>query len=148
MPQSIFRLAATGLLTALALGSVGCGVGGPVVHVEGRRVSLTLDEYRILPRMLSVPAGRVLIVVRNRGVLTHDVALEREGIDANGKPTILGITPVLLPGAEGSILTSPLAPGRYVLTSTIGNQAVLGMSGFLIVRTDPSRSSAQLSATG
>jgi hypothetical protein len=134
MPQSIFRRVATGLLAALALGSAGCGEGGPVVHVEGRRVSLTLDEYRILPRTLSVPAGRILIAVRNRGVLTHNVALEREGLDGDGKPVILGITPILLPGAGASILTPSLAPGRYVLTSTIGNQSVLGMSGVLVVR--------------
>jgi hypothetical protein len=134
------RLAATRttLLRALALVGcalpfAGCGQGG-TVRVEGRRASLTLEEYRILPRTLSVPAGRVLIAVRNRGVLTHDVALEREGVGANGKPAILGITPVLLPGAQGAIRTPPLAPGRYVLTSTIGNQAVLGMSGVLVVR--------------
>jgi hypothetical protein len=133
MPQSIFRLAATGLLAALALGSAGCGEAS-TAHVQGRRVGLTLDEYRILPRTLSVPAGRILIVVHNQGVLTHDVALEREGRDASGKPVILRITPPLLPGTGDSILTPSLAPGRYVLTSTIGNQAVLGMSGVLIVR--------------
>jgi hypothetical protein len=97
-------------------------------------VSLTLDEYRILPRTLSVPAGRIQITVRNRGVLTHNVALEREGRDASGKPVILGITPPLPPGSGDSILTPTLAPGRYVLTSTIGNQAVLGMSGVMVVR--------------
>jgi hypothetical protein len=133
MPQSIFRRTAIGLAAAFALGSAGCGAGG-TAQVQGHRVSLTLDEYRILPRTLSVPPGRIQIAVRNRGVLTHNVALEREGRDASGKPVILGITPTLLPGSAASILTPPLAPGRYVLTSTIGNQAVLGMSGVLIVR--------------
>jgi hypothetical protein len=32
------------------------------------------------------------------------------------------------------VLTTPLAPGRYLLTSTVGNQAVLGMAATLIVR--------------
>ncbi len=128
-------LAAGAALLAVAAGLTlaGCGAGA-TARVEGRRVSLTVDEYRILPRTVSVPAGRILIAVRNRGVLTHDVALEREGLDAAGKPTILTITPPLLPGAGDSLMTPDLTPGRYVLVSTIGNQAVLGMSGTLLVR--------------
>jgi hypothetical protein len=110
MPQSIFRRAATGLLAAFALAAAGCGAGA-MVHVQGRRVSLALDEYRILPRTLSVPPGRIQIAVRNRGVLTHNVALEREGRDASGKPVILG-SPPRCAGAGGSILTPrrPRAP--------------------------------------
>jgi hypothetical protein len=121
------------LLAGAALLFAGCGAG-TAARVEGHRVNLTLDEYRILPRIVSVPAGPTVIVVRNRGILVHNVALEREGLSASGKPTILTITPPLLPGGRVSLVTSPLAPGRYVLASTIGNEAVLGMSGTLIVR--------------
>ncbi len=136
LPRSFARLRAA-VAAALLVGAAplfaGCGEGA-AVHVEGHRVSLALDEYRILPRTVSVPAGRLVLVVRNRGILVHNVALEREGLSASGKPTILTITPPLLPGAHVSRVTSPLAPGRYVLASTIGNEAVLGMSGTLIVR--------------
>jgi hypothetical protein len=121
------------LLMGTASLLVGCGEGA-AVRLEGHRVTLTLDEYRILPRTVSVPAGRIAIAVRNHGILVHNVALEREGLNASGKPTILKITPPLLPGGAASIVTSPLAPGRYALASTIGNEAVLGMSGVLVVR--------------
>jgi hypothetical protein len=128
--RAVVAVVAT-VLAALAL--AGCGEGA-AVHLDSRHVSFTLDEYRILPRTVSVPAGRIVIAVRNRGILTHNLALEREGLNASGKPTILKITPPLLPGAGVSIVTPALAPGRYVLASTIGNEAVLGMSGALVVR--------------
>ena len=40
----------------------------------------------------------------------------------------------LLPGASRSVLTQPLKPGHYLLVSTVGNQAVLGMAATLVVR--------------
>jgi hypothetical protein len=110
----------------------GCGEGA-ALRVAGHRVAVTLEEYRILPQRLSVPAGRLTIVAHNQGVLTHNVAVERGNLDSAERENLADIR-TLLPGHSGSVVTEPLAPGRYLLVSTVGNQAVLGMSATLVVR--------------
>jgi hypothetical protein len=121
---------AAALLAALLM--TGCGAE-QTARVADHRLALTLEEYRILPQTVSVPAGALRITACNRGILTHNVALQRGTLDSDERTTLTGI-PTLLPGRCGSVLTSPLAPGRYLLTSTVGNQAVLGMAAALIVR--------------
>lgn len=110
----------------------GCGEAR-TVRVAGHSVALTLEEYQILPRTVSVPPGRLRIVACNRGILTHNVALQRGSLDSDERTRLTGI-PTLLPGKCGSVVTQPLAPGGYLLASTVGNQAVLGMAATLIVR--------------
>lgn len=121
---------AVALLAPLLL--AGCGEGR-IERVEGHRLALTLQEYRILPRTVSVPAGRLKLVVCNRGILPHNVAVERGSLDSSERE-IFAVVHTLLPGACEAQVTQPLAPGRYLLASTIGNQAVLGMSSTLVVR--------------
>ncbi len=129
-PLAPLRPLAAALLAALLL--AGCGTG-QTRHLAGHRLALTLEEYRILPQTVSVPAGPLRITACNRGILTHNVALQRGTLDSDERTTLTDI-PTLLPGKCGSVLTSPLAAGHYLLTSTVGNQAVLGMAATLIVR--------------
>jgi hypothetical protein len=110
----------------------GCGAGR-TLRLTGRNLTLTLEEYRILPGRVSVPAGRIRIVAHNRGMLTHNVVLERGTLDSSERAAVAGIS-TLLPGASGSVLTQPLAPGSYLLVSTVDDQSVLGMVATLIVR--------------
>jgi hypothetical protein len=117
---------------AVLLLLAGCG-SGQTVRVTNHRLALTLEEYRILPQTVSVPAGPLTIAACNRGILTHNVALQRGSLDSDERTTLTDI-PTLLPGRCGSVQAPPLAPGRYLLTSTVGNQAVLGMAATLIVR--------------
>jgi hypothetical protein len=124
------RALAAALLASLL--SAGCGAAGPV-RLTGGRLTVTLREYSIAPSAVSVPAGPLEIVARNRGILVHNVAVERGSLDSSER-TILVATSPLLPGATGTLRTAPLPPGRYLLASTIGNQAVLGTAATLIVR--------------
>jgi hypothetical protein len=119
-------------LLAGLLALAGCGAGR-TVRVRSHRLTVTLEEYRILPQTASVPAGRLQIVACNRGVLTHNVAVERGSLDSSERE-ILADVPTLLPGKCGTQVTQPLAPGRYLLASTVGDQAVLGMAATLLVR--------------
>ncbi len=141
MRRGIYRLAlvssswrpgplAAATLAALAL--AGCGAGR-TARLRSHTLRLTLQEYRILPQTASVPAGSLLIAACNRGILTHNVALQHGTLDSSERTT-LAVVPTLLPGRCGTALTQPLAPGRYLLMSTVGNQAVLGMAATLIVR--------------
>ncbi len=124
------RSLAAALLATLLL--AGCGAGG-TTRVAGHTLRLTLSEYRIVPQTASVPAGPLEIVAHNVGILTHNVALQQGSLDSSERITLTDI-PTLLPGRSGSVRTGPLAPGRYLLASTVGNQAVLGMAATLIVR--------------
>ncbi len=110
----------------------GCGTAQTTV-LANHRLALTLQEYRILPRRVSVPGGALRISACNRGILTHNLALQRGTLDSSERTTLTGI-PTLLPRHCGALTTQPLAAGSYLLTSTVGNQAVLGMAATLIVR--------------
>ena len=92
------RPLAAALLTALLL--AGCG-SGQTVRVTDHHLALTLEEYRILPQTVSVPAGPLTIAACNRGILTHNVALERGSLDSDERTTLIDI-PTLLPGRCGS----------------------------------------------
>jgi hypothetical protein len=129
-PADILRAAACALLAAGALG--GCGASR-TLHLAGHNLSLSLSEYRIVPQNLSVPPGPLRIAARNRGTLPHNLELQTGNLDSDERTT-LAVIPTLLPGAANSVQTGPLAPGRYLLVSTVGNQAVLGMAGTLVVR--------------
>lgn len=129
-PVALPLLLLAALLAAAPLS--GCGASR-TVRLTGHTVSLSLGEYRIVPQSLSVPPGRLRIVARNRGILPHNVELQTGTLDDDERTT-LAVIPTLLPGARNSVHTGPLAPGRYLLVSTVGNQAVLGMAGTLVVR--------------
>jgi hypothetical protein len=110
----------------------GCGATR-AVRLPRHELDLTLSEYRIAPAAASVPAGRLRIVARNRGILTHNVELERGSLDSTER-TVLATVHTLLPGASETIVTGPLRSGHYLLVSTIDDQTTLGMSATLIVR--------------
>jgi hypothetical protein len=118
------------LTAALALG--GCG-SSATTSLSTHRLAIGLDEYRILPRKPSLPAGPLRITVANHGILTHNLTIALQDRDSNGNRVVLATTSTLMPGAS-TVLTPTLRPGRYSMSSTIANQADLGMSGTLIVR--------------
>jgi hypothetical protein len=124
------RLLLPAAIAALAL--AGCAAR-TTLSTSGHELALALTEYRISPQSASVPAGRLRIVARNRGILTHNVELERGTLDSGSRP-VLAVIHTLLPGASAAVVTGPLAPGRYLLVSGVGNQTTLGMAATLTVR--------------
>ncbi len=112
------------LLGALAL--AGCSSMKTVVLTH-HELRLREQEFRILPRAVSVPSGRLKIVVANDGVLAHNLVVERGG-------GIITSIATILPGAQGGPIKVTLAPGTYELASTLSNQANLGMMSTLVVR--------------
>lgn len=122
-------------LTALiALGLLLGGCGAKTVHVGGHHLVLNLSEYQIVPQNVSMPGGRIVIVAHNRGILTHSVAIEREGALPEDAATVLASTGTILPGASRTLQITLEKPGRYELLSTIANQGDLGMNGTLTIR--------------
>jgi hypothetical protein len=118
-----FRLLLPVLIVALLL--AGCA-RTTTVRVDEGKLSLSLDEYRILPRSVSVPSGALRITVINHGILTHNLTLKRGNV-------AVATTSTIMPGAT-AVISTTLRPGSYVMTSTVANQADLGMSGKLLAR--------------
>jgi hypothetical protein len=121
------------LAAALLLG--GCGSTSKTVSVANseHQLAFSLDEYRIVPRNVSVPAGPLRITVTNHGLLTHNLVVALRDRNADGNRVVLTKTRTLQPGAS-VVLTPTLRPGHYAMSSTLSNQADLGMMGTLTVR--------------
>jgi uncharacterized cupredoxin-like copper-binding protein len=121
---------AAALLTALAV--AGCGGSDPV-RLERPSVRVDLSEYAIAPQEISVPAGRVELVARNAGRLTHNLRVERSPSDPEEAAEPLATTPTAMPGGTVRVAVT-LRPGTYRLRCTLGNHDDLGETGELIVR--------------
>jgi uncharacterized cupredoxin-like copper-binding protein len=126
------RLPALLILGAATL--VGCGGGPSYVHERDGVLRITLDEYRIRPENFVVKAGRVHLIVRNTGRLTHNLAVESFTRQEGQQPTEYARTDTLHPGETGSE-RAPLIlkPGKYRIACTIGNHDDLGQYGELKV---------------
>jgi plastocyanin len=123
------------LAVAAAALLAGCGGAGETVVDRDGTLRLTLDEYRIEPEQIEVRAGRVHIVARNRGVLTHNVAVQEYAESEEATPVVYGRTRTAHPGQTVTTDEDPnLEPGKYRLACTIANHENLGQFGILYVR--------------
>jgi uncharacterized cupredoxin-like copper-binding protein len=124
------------LFAVLTLGSAalfGCGRDDPYVAASGRTVSLRLDEYRVLPQRVTVAGGRIRIVARNTGRLTHNVAVVQfDRPLGEDEERQYARTPTAHPG-EVVRTAVTLKPGKYRLVCTIANHDNLGQYGELKV---------------
>jgi plastocyanin len=121
------------LLTLSAAALFGCGRDVPYVPASGRAVSLRLDEYRVLPQRVTVPAGRVRIIARDVGRLTHNVAVVQfDRPLGEDEEKQYARTPTAHPGDLVQTAVT-LKPGKYRLVCTIANHDNLGQYGELKV---------------
>ena len=129
------RRATTLAALALAASTVvaGCGSDPPYTPAAGHTVRLRLDEYRVLPQRVTVPAGRIEIVAHNTGRLTHNVAVVQfDRPLGEDEEKQYARTPTAHPGDV--VRTSvTLKPGKYRLVCTIANHDNLGQYGELKV---------------
>jgi plastocyanin len=121
------------VLIAGAAALAGCGGDPPYVAAGGHTVRLRLDEYRVLPQAVTVPAGRIEIVARDTGRLTHNVAVVQfDRPLGEDEEKQYARTPTAHPG-ETVRTTVTLRPGKYRLVCTIANHDNLGQYGELKV---------------
>lgn len=123
---------AVALMTALILPGLG---GREQVRSERPQVEFVADEYSITPSNLSVRPGRIKLVMRNQGRLTHNVRVQRIPDDEE-RGKVLGGTPTAQPGQRVERKLR-LERGVYRLTCTIGNHDDLGSHGTLVVEGEP-----------
>jgi plastocyanin len=110
----------------------GCG-GGRAAVATDRTIRFTLDEYRIVPQRIVAPAGRLRVVARNSGLLTHNLVIETNPGNPDAAPQSLRKLRTLHHG-EQTQRTVTLKPGTYRLVCTIANHETLGQYGTLIVK--------------
>ena len=120
------------LLAAAIVLPTGCSDNDPV-REDQPVVRVTLDEYAITPQDVSVPSGKVELVARNIGRLTHNLQIEIPPEDPDEQTETLGGTPTAQPGTTVSA-TVDLKPGTYLMRCSLANHDDLGMTGTLVVR--------------
>lgn len=132
-----FRLAAA-CLAAASFALAGCGEGR--VHRTNRPIlRLALDEYRIVPQNVSMRPGRIKLVVRNVGRLTHNLVIQRPPKEIDGRPREVpgGRVKSMQSGEAAQPVKVTLKRGTYRLVCTIANHDDLGQYGKLVVEGPP-----------
>jgi hypothetical protein len=114
---------------AIPLVAIVAALGGCADHSHATEtagvVHLTLKEFRISPQNVSAHPGTVTFVVRNDGILAHDLRVKQ------GRH-VLGGTTTIVPGGTQS-KTMHLLPGRYRIFSSLRRDEGLGQYGQLTV---------------
>jgi hypothetical protein len=124
MRVSAHRLLLRGA-ASVALASAIAGCGHTVTVGVDRTLQVALTEYHIVPQSIRASSGSLTLVVENDGRLTHNLAVLSNG-------TVVDQTPPIHPGATAE-LTLALAPGSYLVTSTLFADRALGEYGTLII---------------
>ncbi|MDR5709745.1 MAG: cupredoxin domain-containing protein [Armatimonadota bacterium] len=88
-----------------------------------QRVEVTLREFKFEPAHLEVPAGRVVLVIRNEGLIPHDLSI----------PGLGKKTEYIAPKKEAT-LELDLRPGTYPFECTVSGHKEAGMQGTLVVQ--------------
>jgi hypothetical protein len=101
------------------------GCGHSVSVGAGGTVRVALDEYRLTPSSVHLHRGSLTIEATNVGRLTHNLVVSRGG------STVASIRP-LSPGQSGDV-TVTLAPGTYLVGSTLLSDEALGLYGHIDV---------------
>jgi plastocyanin len=113
--------------------SSGCADPTPI-PVENRTIGMRLDEYRLMPQAVSAPAGELRLIIRNLGILPHNVAVETIPEIGSDDPVEEIARTATVHGGLRAEVTFDVRPGTYRLVCTIGNHDDLGQAGTLIVR--------------
>lgn len=116
-------------LVALALVLVCAGLAAGCSHTErvgsSRTLRVALTEYRLNPEGAVVSAGVVTVLVHNDGRLIHNLAVSMNG------QTVESTKPIPPGGSAAMVLT--LAPGSYLMYSSLLSDQALGQYGTLTV---------------
>jgi plastocyanin len=134
-------------VAALALAAAGCGGGNggstgtaatSSASTSGTTSSLASGKATTLQlnadasgalkfdkSSLSATSGNVTIVMGNPSPLSHDIAIQGNGVDVRGKVVGQGGT---------STVTADLKPGTYTFLCTVDGHAAAGMKGTLTVK--------------
>jgi len=118
------------LLTSLALfASAVPAARAAMAETAARNLTVRLSDYRVLPSVASIAAGRVTFVVHNTDNVPHNFVVLRTSIPARSLPVSGGHGRAREIGRQGGTpffyaeqtrrLTLSLRPGRYLLICNV-----------------------------
>jgi plastocyanin len=132
MPAQRATLAALGAAAILA--AAGCGDDEPFVRAQqDGTIRITLDEFTLEPGAVYSPTGRMRIVARNAGRLTHNIAIVSDDRSPGAEEVQYARSRTAHPG-DTVVARATLRAGRYRLVCTLANHDNLGQYGTLVVR--------------
>ncbi len=131
--MTVRRLAAAVLLVAAA-GSTGSlpASGRATARRYPARLLVYAQEWSLWPSRTSLPAGKVIVQLANRGQDAHDLAIRA----VNRRGAIKGAAQLLATVRSGALGQASwhLRPGRYMLYCTLPGHSRKGMHTVLIVQ--------------
>ena len=125
-----------------ALGALASVVGASAAPAASqvRTVTVTLNEWKLVPSLKRVPAGKVTFVIRNKGKVVHEFVLTRTNIAPAKLPMSGGVARVKPLAAVRNIgpgqtrrLTVTLRPAKYVLLCNLPVHYQSGQYAGLVV---------------
>lgn len=114
----------SGLVVLAVVGSSGTTPVGRSANTATTRLTVTGGEYWFKLSRARVPRGTVYVTFVNTGSESHDLKFTAKSPMAR----------VLAPNARQTIKLVFKKPGRYAFLCTVGEHALRGMNGTLIVR--------------
>ena len=123
--RSAWRRALTPVLPVALVALLAFGCSRTVTVGRSRTLQIVLTEYHVAPQSVHAPAGSLSIYVHNYGRLSHDLVISRGGQPAASTQPI--------PPGQSTELIAYLAPGHYLLASTVLSDQALGAYGTLVV---------------
>jgi plastocyanin len=114
----------TSLAVLVAVGVSGTASAGRSTSTATTRLTATGGEYYFKLSRARVPRGTVYVTFVNAGSESHDLKF-------TGRSPM---TKVLPPGAKQTIKLVFKKRGRYAFLCTVGEHALKGMQGTLVVR--------------
>jgi uncharacterized cupredoxin-like copper-binding protein len=111
--------------------TTGTTTGTATKPTGGGTTTVTLDEFTIEPKDLTVSRGATLDV-KNDGAVAHNLTIEK-GPDPTEKTTKLAGTSTFL-GGKSEKLDVNLTPGKYSMVCTVSGHRDAGMVGTITVK--------------
>lgn len=136
-PRTALLVALLPALLVLALALVGCGgskssASSTTTETTSSEAGITLQlaadpsgQLEFDKKALEAPAGKVTIVLTNNSSVSHDVAIEGNGVDAKSG---------LVSNGETTSVSADLTPGTYTFYCTVAGHEDAGMKGTLTVK--------------
>jgi uncharacterized cupredoxin-like copper-binding protein len=118
-------------VAAMALAVAGCSPAGtpvasPAPSGSPIKVELSLQEYSITPKAVTIHGGQLTIEAHNAGKMSHALSLTGEAVSLSTRDLSFD------PGTTESI-TATLAAGTYTFFCPVDGHRQLGMEGTLTV---------------
>lgn len=109
------------------------GPGASRAAAPPARAMVTATEFRFALSRTTLPAGRALVQLANRGQDAHDLVLRRLDRHGHVVSTASARPVATLPGGVTTVAVT-LRPGRYMLFCSLPGHRARGMQAHLTVR--------------